>query len=418
MKKRVAVVGGRPAPIHGAKELNIDVVLIHEEGGYDQSILEHCETVVHADITDGAALIAALMPLHRDRPFDRIMTMTEKAGESTAYAVKHFGLTGVSEETARILKDKTAMRGLLALNDLSPVAFRQVSSAEEAADFVSMAGRAILKPADGMASLHIRPSDSAESAHTAFNALAEAGVTKILAEEYLDGPVVSVDSFSHEGRHLTIGYSQYRINDKFVEWEVSTPSSEVERWLPEIRDLTCRLLDVVGLFEGPSHSEFILTSSGPRVLESHARLAGSGAPELVRRVFGFDLNRMFLTVPLGIDPLPHESPMPVGGAVVQFFVPPPGIVDKINTHLPPDVEVRHTEPGQVLPVFLPFLPELRELTRAVVIQKHPGDRIPPLDTVADCVSGYVLVSGSDRADSVRLADELVAMVQFEMRSTP
>jgi len=50
--------------------------------------------------------------------------------------------------------------------------------------------------------------------------------------------------------------------------------------------------------------------------------------------------------------------------------------------------------------------------RAVVIQKHEGDKIPPLDTVADCVSGYVLATGSSREDAVRIGDELVEAVHF------
>lgn len=78
---------------------------------------------------------------------------------------------------------------------------------------------------------------------------------------------------------------------------MSTPSRVAVPWLPELRALTVRLLDAVGLIEGPSHSEFVLTPDGPRVLESHARLGGHALPELVRRAFGLDLARMMLTVP-------------------------------------------------------------------------------------------------------------------------
>ena len=97
---------------------------------------------------------------------------------------------------------------------------------------------------------------------------------------------------------------------RHVEWEVSTPSSVAEPWLNELKAMAFRLLDIAELQEEPSHSEFILTPKGPGVLESHARLAGSGVPELVRRAFGLDLNRMFLTAPVGIDELPIESPAP------------------------------------------------------------------------------------------------------------
>ncbi|NOR63972.1 MAG: ATP-grasp domain-containing protein [Rhodobacteraceae bacterium] len=412
MKKRIAVIGGRPAPIHGAKELGIDVVLVHEEGGYEDDILQHVEKVVHADITNGKELVSVLEPLHAERPFDRIMTTTEFAGESTGYAVDHFRLTGVTEKTARLLKDKLAMRELLADCGLSPVAYARISSAKEAVDFVTTHGAAVLKPADGVASLHIRPCDDAESAIAAFDALSENKVTNMIIEEYLEGPVVSVDSFSFDGRHLPIGYSEYRMNDKYVEWEVSTPSTAAEPWLPELLKMAADLLDAVELQEGPSHSEFILTPKGPRVLESHARLAGSGAPELVRRAFGLDLNRMFTTVPLGIDTLPDVSPCAIAGAAIQFFRPEPGKVKSVEINLPSEVVVRTQPKDEPARVFLPFLFELGEAERAVVLQKHQGDDIPPLNTVADCVSGYVLATGTSRADAVNIADQLIDGVGF------
>lgn len=414
MNKRVAVIGGRPAPIHGAKELGIDVVLVHEEGGYEPEILEHCEQVVHADTTDGPAIVKALTDLHEQRPFDRILTTTEFSGESTGFAVDHFGLPGVSERTAHLLKNKSAMRELLAAASLSPVEYATVRSEDDVVDFVRRHGRSVLKPADGVASLHINICDDEASASRGLAALRAANIDNVIVEEYLEGPVVSVDSFSFDGRHLPIGYSEYRMNDKFVEWEVSTPSSVAQPWLTELRDMTRRLLDAVGLQEGPAHSEFILTRNGPRVLESHARLAGSGAPELVRRAFGLDLNRMFLTVPLGIDVLPEEPPEPIAGAVVQFFVPDAGRVNEVEVRLPDNIVVKRTTPGQQLPVFMPFLfhPELQGARRAVVVQKHPGDVVPPLNTVADCVSGYAVATAEDRASAVAAGDELVVGVRF------
>jgi len=411
---RIAMIGGRPAPIAGAKELGIDVVLVHQEGHYDPAIAQHCEQILHAPIDNGPAILEVLKPLHDERPFDRVMTTTEPAAESTGFVVDALGLPGVSEATARALKDKLLMRQLLEDHDLSPVRFRSVSSAEQAAGFArEVGGRIVLKPVDGVASLHIHLAGNAEEAAAAFDALAAAGITEPIAEEYLEGQVVSVDSFSHEGRHLTIGYSQYRMNDRFVEWEVSTPSRAAAPWLPELRALTVRLLDAVGLTEGPSHSEFVLTPNGPRVLESHARLAGSGAPELVRRAFGLDLNRMMLTIPLGIDQLPETSPEPLQGAAVRFFTPQAGTVTAVRLPADLDADIRHLPQGEVPLVFLPYLDQFRDSPVAVVVQKHPGDVIPPLDTVADCVSGYVLASGRDAEDAVAICDSVNEWVRFE-----
>jgi hypothetical protein len=410
---RVAVIGGRPAPVHGARELGIDVVLVHEEGGYDESILRHCERVVHAPLGDGPAILEVLKPLHEQRPFDRVLTTTEVAALSSGWVVDALGLPGVTEFTARALKEKALTRDLLAKAELSPVRYRVLHSPEDAAEFFEeIGGKIVMKPNDGAASLHIHEVTTADDAVIAWKLLQEAGAATPIAEEFLEGPVVSVDSFSFNGRHLPIGYSEYRMNDRFVEWEVSTPSRVAAPHLAALRALTPKLLDAVGLTEGPSHSEFVLTADGPRVLESHARLAGSGAPDLVRRAFGFDLNRMFLTVPLGIDELPATSPDPVGGAVALFLTPEPGKIRDIKVD--PDVraEIRRVPPGEDPKVFMPYLDELRDADVAAVITKNPGEEVPPLLTVADCSNGYIIASGRDANDAVAKAEEVNARIHF------
>ncbi|MFE0044404.1 ATP-grasp domain-containing protein [Streptomyces albireticuli] len=414
-KFRVAVIGGRPAPINGAKELDIDIVLVHEKGAYDEAVAEHCERIIHAPLTDGQAILDVLRPLHEERPFDRVVTTTEPAAESTGFVVDALGLPGVSEATARALKDKALTRELLAKHDLSPVRYRVVKSVEEATAFLAeVGGPIVLKPVDGVASLHIHEISEPAQVAAAWETLQAAGITAPIAEEFLTGPVVSVDSFSFEGRHLTIGYSEYRMNERFVEWEVSTPSRVARPHLAELRALTVKLLDAVGLTEGPSHSEFVLTPDGPRVLESHARLAGSGAPELVRRAFGLDLNRMFLTVLLGIDELPETSPEPVAGAAVRFFTPDAGTVRSVEVEEGIPSTVRHLPKGEVPLVFLPYLDQLRDEEVAAVIQKGPGDEVPELLTVADCVSGYVIATGVDADDAVAKCDDINDRIRFSI----
>ncbi|WP_234322064.1 biotin carboxylase [Streptomyces sp. NRRL B-24720] len=364
---------------------------------------------MHAPIADGPAILEVLRPLHEERPFDRVLTTTEPAAESTGYVVDAMGLTGVTEATARALKDKALTRELLANYDLSPVRHQVVHSAEEASGFQrSVGGRIVLKPVDGVAGLHIHPAANADEAARAWRDLAADGYDAPIAEEYLEGPVASVDSFPFDGRHVPIGYSEYRMNERFGEWEVSTPSRAAAPHLAELPALTVQLLDAVGLTEGPSHSEFVLTPQDPRVLESHARLSGSGAPELVRCAFGVDLNRWFLTVPLGIDELPAASPEPVGDAAVRFFTPQPGQVRAVEVA----TEVRRVPRGETPLVFLLYLDEFRQLPAAAVIAKSPGDTVPEPLTVADCVSGYVIASGVDREAAVTRCEEIDKNIRF------
>ncbi|BAJ28711.1 hypothetical protein KSE_29000 [Kitasatospora setae KM-6054] len=409
----MAWVGGRPAPIAGAKELGIDVVLVHEEGLYEPSIAAHCERIVHAPITDGAAILEVLRPLHAQRPFDRVLTTSEPAGVAVGRVVDALGLTGVGEDTARTLKDKALTRRALDRHGLSPVLHRVVDGPDAALAFLAeVGGPIVLKPVDGAASRHVHRAEDAAGVADAWRAMAADGLTVALAEEYLEGPVVSVDSFSHAGRHLPIGCSEYQVNERHVEWAVSTPSRVAAPHWDALRELTVRLLDAVGLVEGPSHSEFVLTPKGPRVLESHARLGGHALPELVRRAYGPDLARMMLTVPLGLEELPAAPPEPVGGAAIRFFTPTPGVIREVAVDPDNPALVKRLAPGELEGVYLPLLAELAALEIGAVVAKNPGDTVPPLNTLADCSSGYVLASGRDAADAEALCLETEQKIHF------
>ncbi|WP_242891030.1 ATP-grasp domain-containing protein [Actinomadura litoris] len=416
---RVAVIGGQPHAVAAAKELGIDVVLVHEEGRYEEEFADHCEQIIHAPITDVQALLAALEPEHRRRPFDRVLTTSEDGAVATSELCQALGLPGTSPRTSRIVKDKAAMRQCLAEHDLSPVRHQVVRSADSLTDFLyTVNGRIVVKPVDGVASIQIHVADTAEDAAVAWKQLQEAGHGAALAEEFLEGPVVSVDTFSHEGRHLAIGMSEYRMNDRFAEWEVSTPSRVAAPHVEVLRAMTYRLLDAVGLTDGPAHSEFILTPDGPRVLETHNRLAGSGAPELVRRVSGLSLSRMFLSVPLGIEELPQDPPEWTSGAAIQFFVPSPGRITAI-TGLDQVAEsgarVLRVPAGVTVPNIVPYINQLTDADVGVVIGKSEGDVVTPLHSVADCVNGYVIVSGRDADDAVARGDEVVGRIRFDTR---
>jgi hypothetical protein len=398
--------------------LGIDVVLVHQEGQYEPAILAHCERVVHASLADGDAIVDVLRPLHAERPFDRIMTTSEPFGISTGHAVDAFGLPGVGEAVARALKDKSRTRELLEKHDVSPVRYRVVRGVEETVAFLTeIGGPIVVKPIDGAASRHILPVADSVDARRAWVRLGDVGIGTALAEEFLPGPVVSVESFSFGGRHVPVGYSEYQVNERFVEWAVTTPSRLAQPYLSELRELTVRLLDAVGLPEGPSHSEFVLTSDGPRVLESHARLGGHALPHLVRRAYGPDFARMMLTVPLGIEQLPAEPPEPVGGASIRFFTPRPGRVASVDIDPGLDAVVRRTPLGESTDVYLPYLDELRDAEVGVAIAKNPGDVVQPLLTLSDCSSGYVIASGRDATEAEERCATVAAQVRFTIEGS-
>jgi predicted ATP-grasp superfamily ATP-dependent carboligase len=410
---RIAVVGGRPAPVHGAKELGIDVVLAHAPGQFDPAEAEaHVSQIVTGDIADADALLALLAPLHEERPFDRILTTTELSAVPVGEVNAKLGLPGTDPEVSRTIQDKSLTRRALDRHGLSPVRHRIVTDAADAAAFLAeVGGRCVLKPGKGAGSLHINVVTDAEEAARAFDAITDFGYGGVLAEEFLDGPVVSVEAFSHEGRHVVLGICEYRVNDHFVEWECSVPADVALPHLTALHRLTADVLDAVGLTDGPSHSEFVLTAHGPRLLETHNRLSGNGIPELVRRATGWDPARLFMTVPLGIESIPEEAPEPLRAAAIRFLEAEPGRV--VAAVWPDDgVPVRHLPAGAGHPHTIPFLKDLADAEAAVVVGKHIGDTIAPMNSLLACDNGYAVATAPTRAEAVARCADLAARVRF------
>ncbi|MGW8883123.1 ATP-grasp domain-containing protein [Streptomyces sp. NPDC055749] len=414
--RRIAVVGGRPAPVHGARELGIDVTLVHTEGQFDPAEAEpHCSAILTGDITDAGELLRLLRPLHDANPFELVLTTTELAAVSVGELNAELGLPGTSPAVSRIIQDKALTRQALDRRGLSPVRHRQITGEAEAVEFLAdVGGPIVLKPGKGAGSLHIHKVDNAKDAVDAVREVAAFGHGGVLGEEFLEGPVVSVEAFSHQGRHVVLGICEYQVNEHFVEWECSVPSDQAAPCLSEIHELTAGVLDAVGLTDGPSHSEFVLTPNGPRLLETHNRLSGAGIPEMVNRSTGWDPARLFMTVPLGIDRLPEAAPEPKRGAAIRFLDAEPGLITGITGVEDLPVPVRRVPAGTTHPHMIPFLASFTGSDGGAVISKHVGDRVSAMDSLLASDKGYVFATAPTRAEAVLRCEELAARIRFHV----
>ena len=58
------------------------------------------------------------------------------------------------------------------------------------------------------------------------------------------------------------------------------------------QDRAASVADALGVTFGPTHTELVVTEAGPRVLETHTRLAGDDIPLLVQDATGVDLEQL------------------------------------------------------------------------------------------------------------------------------
>ncbi|MYW50542.1 ATP-grasp domain-containing protein [Streptomyces sp. SID8376] len=388
MCSRIAILGGRLNILQRAHAAGVGVVLIHDHGAPDKLAFELCEKVIEVDLKDFDQVKATVLSEHRKEPFTRVISIAEECLVTAARLNEFLALGGNTATSARLLKDKHLMRRRLEHAALSPVRTRLVSTPQQVETFLTGVGAPImLKPVTGAGSLNVIKVESVSDITQVWPRIGNAG--PILAEELLVGPEISVESFSRRGEHAVISMTSKTLTENLVEVGHSMPSALGEDQWDAVAELVTDFLRVIGLEEGPCHTEVMLTSDGPRIVESQNRIGGGGIADLLHRSCGYDFIRLAVTVPLGIDPCP-APPAHRTGAAVRFFQAAPGRI----------VEVRG-------------LAEAMAVEGATIFDPpRVGNSVPELTWSLDRVNGYVIAEGADVHEAVARCEKVMSMVDI------
>lgn len=405
-RPRILVVGGKLKLVRKARELGLDVVHAQYPDAYDRGHWPYVDQALLLDYGDIDRLMPLVRTLHETYPFQTAVSLFELGLLPAARINEALGLDGESVSTVELLLDKWRMRQLLTAKGISPVASAIGRSAQDVRDFVKAHGLPIVvKPVRESGSVGVfcvRDEADVEAVAERYRSLDDGhwvagdlfgadSFDDFLMEEFLDGPEVSVESLSFDGRHVVIAITdkaQFGGDSGFVELGLSQPSRCPEETLREVKQLVTDFLDAAGMRNGPAHTEIRLTSRGPRVIESHNRIGGYAVNEMVEVAYGVDMERYALGAPFGLlEPL-DGSPEPLGGAALQALTPEPGRV----------VEVTGVDAVRADPAFVDLH-----------LKVKPGDVVPPLTWNED-IGGYVVARGADATEAIahsrRLAEAI------------
>ncbi|MFG2717342.1 ATP-grasp domain-containing protein [Streptomyces sp. NPDC048416] len=287
------------------------------------------EAWLHPDAEPGAWVRRAVA-VHHLVPFERVVTVRERYLTTAARIADTLGLGGNPLDTVLLLKDKSLMRAAFdPLTDESAVRARIMDTPHDVDAFVAWAGLpVVLKPRDGSGSEGIAIVRDAPDIAAA-RARVEERPSTLLAEEFLDGPEFSVETFSGHGQHRVLAVTEKFTGDNAVEIGHVVPARVTAPDRAALEAAACRFLDAIGLTEGPGHTEIILTPRGPRVVESHNRPGGDGIVDLVRHVTGLDIRDLLAAQAAGV-PAPEPDPEPAGAAATWFLTAAPGVATEVS----------------------------------------------------------------------------------------
>ncbi|MER7488855.1 ATP-grasp domain-containing protein [Streptomyces sp. NPDC126497] len=402
-ERSLLLVGATDETVAKAKQLGLYVLLLQHPTkvtAEQERLADHVEVV---DYTRWDLVEPLAKRLHDTPGFTAATSITEPGLENAARINDLFALGGTGHEVTRRLRDKAVMREHLAGLDPDAVRAEPLRVREDLDAFGERHGYPfIVKPTDATASIGVHRLDGPADAERVWAEVRRLSGTRtdrvstllllqdFLMEEYLDGPEYSVESFSSAGRHVVIAVTE-KFTDPahFAELGHAVPARIGAAVDERVRAAVIGFLDRIGVEDGVCHTEIRIGARGPRVIESHNRIAGDAITDLVHSVYGIDTVKLALAAPFGLAGELPDRPEARGGAAVRSVVGRPGdVVESVDG-----------------------VPEAQALADvlAVRISARPGETVRPLRDNWDRL-GLLAVTGEDTTAAIRRGAELVGDV--------
>ena len=263
---------------------------------------------------------------------DGVMTLaTDMPMRTVAAVASACGLVGISEDTAIKATDKAIMRETLFNAGVPVPKYVRVCNENDfkkVSDLLNVPF--IVKPSDSSGSRGIalvKDTDYSIDAYRYSKGFSRNGI--VIVEEYMVGPEVSVETIAVDGKVHVI-----QITDKittgaphFVEMGHTQPTQLASA--EEIKRVAVAANKALGIQNGPSHTEIIVTDDGPKIVELGARLGGDCiATHLVPLSTGVNMVRACIDIALGEKP--NLIPTMNCGSAIRYFSQRAGMINKIQ----------------------------------------------------------------------------------------
>lgn len=398
MSKRIMILGAGilqlPA-IEKAKQMGLDIIAVDMNPKAIGFRVEGITREIISTIDTEAILEAA-----KRHKIDGIMTLaSDMPMRSVAVVSNALGLVGISVDTAIKATDKAIMRDTLKKNCVPIPEYVRVREIGEYCDAVKSIRekgyRCIVKPADNSGSRGVSLLDAQTDLKKAFEyskQFSRGG--EIVVEEYMEGPEVSVETMAVDGEvHIL------QITDKittgapyFVEMGHTQPSRLSKEIRDSIKKVAVAANEAIGIKNGPSHTEIIVTKDGPKIVELGARLGGDCiTTHLVPLSTGIDMVKNNILISVGEKP--DLSPKWNKGAAIRYFNTGIGKICRIS-----GIEKAQKMSGVV----------------NVTIVHDVGDEAKEIKSSIDRV-GFVIAQGVDASDAEKNCNGALKEIEIELQ---
>ncbi|MBA2681890.1 MAG: ATP-grasp domain-containing protein [Ktedonobacteraceae bacterium] len=404
MKKRLLIIssGNRIYREYALRSIatHYDLMMLHDEPlTWQEPYLIDFKQI---DITDKEKVLAAARALAQRHQIAGILTYDEPSLEVTAAAAENLQLRHHCPASARLCRDKFAMRQTWDRAGVPSARSRLVFSLQEAGEAANQIGYpVVLKPRSMAASIGVIRADSPEQLTRAYavaslelHPVFRGSAVGTLVEEYLVGPEISVESVVVDGQVSSIAITRKQLGLAPHFEEVGHVVSPGEPLGEEaaIREVVAAAHRAFNIQYGVTHAELRLTERGPRMIELNGRSAGDLIPYLVYLATGIDLPLASAQVAVG-DP-PTLSATHYTTAAIQFIYP--------------------TFDGYFRECIIDTTAFQHSWIEKIVCQRQPGEELylPPRGFIPRL--GFVIVTGTSMAECAERIEHARSYVHIAM----
>lgn len=291
--------------IRECKRQNCRVTLITKERWRDEDWA--CESldefITLPDNATPEIFLHTVSQLARPRKLDHIVALEEYDVTTAAMIREHLRLPGMGSTTARLFRDKLAMRVRALEAGIRVPEFVHVLNYQDVGEYMERVSPPwMLKPRSDVSAVGIKKLEDSEQVWRAIDALDAREVLHerspyYLLERYVAGEVFHVDSLVANGKVVFAGANRYgqppmdvaHHGGIFISHTLKHGSKD-ER---ELFKLNRKLIETLGLKRGVAHAEFIKSAADGQFyfLEIASRVGGAYIAETLEAASGLNLWR-------------------------------------------------------------------------------------------------------------------------------
>lgn len=333
---------GKHLVIIGAGLLQVPVITVANNLGIKTIVTDYNEKAPGMKIADYPVVISTrdvdgtvriMKEMSQKIKIDGVITVGTDASMTVAAVANALGLPGIKFENAEASSNKIKMRERLRVHNVSIPDFYKVWSFQDLVNASKKLGYPlVLKPADNMGARGVMKIENEVMLEAGFlNAKKGSPSGELIAEEYMDGPELSIDALIYNNEIYITGVADRLIEREpyFIEIGHVLPSALPQDLINQGIEVFKKGIRALGIDIGAAKGDIKLTKDGAKVGEIAARLSG-GFMSAYTFPYATGINLMHNAIDIALGYPPHNLiPTKNAVAIEKALIPEPGIVEDI-----------------------------------------------------------------------------------------